>query len=238
MTEAEWQTGTNPTAMLVHILDRANPRKLRLFVCACARQLWALFRDMRSRRGIEVSERYADGQASEAERQAAWTAALEAQADASWDATREAIAAAWTVHHDVTVGAVRVIEDVVRVHARRAALEVARKGLWRAVRETRQAAELLARARQCDLLRDLFGNPWRPVVIDPVWLVWNGATLAHIARVLHDERRWEDLPVLADALEEAGCSDEAILSHCRAGGEHARGCHVLDALLGKRNLVG
>ena len=123
MTEADWLCCTDPALMLAHILDGTSPRKLRLFVCACARQLWGLYRDERSRRGIEVSERFADGKSTEQERQEAWTAALEAQADASWDATREAIAAAWAAHADVTVGARRVIDDVARVHARRAARE-------------------------------------------------------------------------------------------------------------------
>jgi hypothetical protein len=56
--------------------------------------------------------------------------------------------------------------------------------------------------------------------------------VAQVARAIYDGRRFADLPVLADALEESGCTDEAILRHCRSGGEHARGCWVLDALLG------
>ena len=233
MNEEQWQTGTNPSAMLVYILDKASPRKLRLFVCACARQLWDRFRDPRSRAGIEIAERFADEQASEPERQAAWARALEAQAAASWDATLDAIVAACPTYADLTLAGMRVIEAVVRVHARRAAMAVARKGGWRALRQTRESAALLARSRQCDLLRDLFGNPWRPVTVDPIWLAWGSATVPHIARVLYEEQGFDDLPILADALEEAGCSDEAILDHCRAGGEHARGCHVLDALLGR-----
>src|SRR5262245_47064577 len=152
MTESEWLSATDPGAMLAHVLDTASPRKLRLFVCACARQLWDQFRDERSRRGIEVSERFADGLAPEEERQAAWAAAVEARAAATWDATREAIAAAWTALTDAAVGATRVIDDVARVHARRAALDAARKGLWRAVPATRDQAGRSARARQCGLL--------------------------------------------------------------------------------------
>lgn len=233
MTEEGWLSCTNPASMLVYLLDKTGPRKLRLFVCACARQLWDVYHDERSRRGIEASERFADGEAGEAERRAAWVAALEAQADASWDATREAIAAAWAAHADVTVGAIHVIEDVARVHARRAAREAAAKGQWRAVRQARDTAALVVRARQCDLLRDLFGNPWRPVPVAPAWLAWSGGTVPRMARAIYDGRRFDDLPYLADALEEAGCDDGALLAHCRQRGEHARGCHVVDLLLGK-----
>jgi ATP-dependent Clp protease ATP-binding subunit ClpA len=67
--------------------------------------------------------------------------------------------------------------------------------------------------------------------IDPAWLSWNGGTIPKIARVIRQERRWQDLPVLADALEEAGCTDQEILGHCRQAGQHGRGCWVLELLL-------
>ena len=234
MTQHEWLIGTDPAALLVEVLGGCSQRKLRLFVCACARQLWERFRDPRSRRAVEVGERFADDQASEDERQAAWTAALEAQADATWDATLEAQAAAWTVRADVTEVAARVIGYVARLWARRVALGVACKGLsGEAVREARAAADLVARARQCYLLRDVFGNPFRLPAADPRWLNWHGGTVRHIARAIYQERRFDEMPVLADALDDAGCDDAIVLDHCRNGGTHVRGCHVLDLLLGK-----
>jgi hypothetical protein len=86
---------------------------------------------------------------------------------------------------------------------------------------------------RCILLRCIFGNPFRPVTIDPTVLTWNGGTIPRMAQAIYDDRRFADLPILADALEEAGCSEPAILSHCRSGGEHVRGCWVVDLLLGK-----
>jgi hypothetical protein len=92
------------------------------------------------------------------------------------------------------------------------------------------------------LLRDLFGpSPFREVRLDPTWLAWQGSIVVQLARAAYDNR---DLPiggtldgarlaVLADALEEAGCTDSDILEHCRRRAEHVRGCWVLDALLGK-----
>jgi hypothetical protein len=67
---------------------------------------------------------------------------------------------------------------------------------------------------------------------DPAWRDWNGGTVRKLAQAIHDERRFADLPVLADALEEAGCNDESALSHCRdPGARHCLGCWVVDHLL-------
>jgi hypothetical protein len=87
------------------------------------------------------------------------------------------------------------------------------------------------RAAQCDLVRELFGNPFRPPAVERAWLEWGSGSVRHLARVVYEEGRWEDLPVLADALEDPGCADETILAHCRQGGPHARGCWVVDCLL-------
>src|SRR5262249_61550371 len=89
--------------------------------------------------------------------------------------------------------------------------------------------------RHAGLLRDLFGNPFRPPpAAGPGWATADRAVVALMAQAIYDEHPFGGLPVLADALEEAGCGDAAVLGHCRGGGEHARGCWVLDLLLGKR----
>jgi ATP-dependent Clp protease ATP-binding subunit ClpA len=69
--------------------------------------------------------------------------------------------------------------------------------------------------------------------IAPSWLSWRGGTVAKIAQVINADRHWEDLPILADALEEAGCTNQEILNHCRRPGDHSRSCWVIDLLLGK-----
>jgi hypothetical protein len=88
-------------------------------------------------------------------------------------------------------------------------------------------------AGQAALLRCVFDNPFRPVTVAPAWLSWNGATVPKLAQAIYDERRFGDLPILADALEEASCDNSDVLAHCRSGGEHVRGCWVVDLLLGK-----
>jgi hypothetical protein len=87
--------------------------------------------------------------------------------------------------------------------------------------------------RQARILQEIIGNPFRPVPINPSWLTWNGATIPKLAQTVYDDRRFQDLPVLADALEEAGCTNADMLDHCRQPGEHVRGCWVVDLMLGK-----
>jgi hypothetical protein len=80
------------------------------------------------------------------------------------------------------------------------------------------------------LLHELFGNPFQPVRIDPSWRTSDAMALA---KVIAARDEFDSLPVLGDALEEAGCSSAAVLGHCRAGGTHLPGCWLIDLLLGK-----
>jgi hypothetical protein len=82
-----------------------------------------------------------------------------------------------------------------------------------------------------ELLRCIAGNPFHNLTAAPAWLIWGGGTVPRVAQVIYDEHRWEDLPILADALEDAGCTDADILNHCRGSGPHGRGCWVVDAFL-------
>jgi hypothetical protein len=86
---------------------------------------------------------------------------------------------------------------------------------------------------RCDFLREIIGNPFRPITLNRTWLSWNGRTIPKLAQAIYDERAFERLPILADALEEAGCTSAEILDHCRQPGKHVRGCWVVDAVLGK-----
>ena len=81
-----------------------------------------------------------------------------------------------------------------------------------------------------DLVRCVFGNPFRPAQLDPTWRT---STVIALAEGIYADRAFDRLPILADALEDAGCTDGAILDHCRQPGEHVRGCWVVDLVLGK-----
>jgi hypothetical protein len=96
-----------------------------------------------------------------------------------------------------------------------------------------QDAWCLPRLWQRQLLREIFGNPFRPTIIAPAWLNWNHHCVVRLAQAIDDEHDFSRMPILADALEEAGCDDATILRHCREPGEHARGCWLLDRLLGR-----
>ena len=83
-------------------------------------------------------------------------------------------------------------------------------------------------------LRDLLGPlPFRPVSIDPAWLTWHDGLLVSMARRMYDSRDFTDMPILADALEEAGVTDTFLLEHLRGPGPHVRGCFAIDAILGR-----
>jgi len=211
MTEADWLGSTDLTAMVDFLREKASNRKLRLFVCACCRRIWRFFKDKRSRKAVEISERYADGKATDEE-------LANAEGDA-WDAAggegsgSKNEAAAWAASD---------IEAAVSCGPETAAFANGR--VKDAVRE------ILA---QCEVLRDIFGNPLCPTSIAPTWLSWKEATIPKLAQAIYDDRAFDRMPILADALEEAGCTNADILAHCRQPGEHVRGCWVVDLLLGK-----
>ena len=83
---------------------------------------------------------------------------------------------------------------------------------------------------EANLMRDIFGNPFRPVTLDPRWL---SSTVLDLARTIYDERVFERMPILGDALMDSGCDSEEIIKHCQGTGPHVRGCWVVDLILGK-----
>ena len=80
------------------------------------------------------------------------------------------------------------------------------------------------------LLREVFGNPFRPVAVEPAWLT---STVVALAEGIYQDRAFDRLPILADALQDAGCDNEDVLNHCRSDGPHVRGCWVVDLLTGR-----
>jgi hypothetical protein len=213
VTSAEWNRCTDASLMLAFLQGKVSDRKLRLFGVACCRQEWSLFFDQRSKHGVDVSERYADGLATEEELRSAegeawaardliWERSVEegTYEHTGWMAGEAASDAAWAaqVEYDVS----RLMNDLSDRH-------------WR---------------RRCAvLLRDLV-NPFRSIQLFDAWLTPEVVTLA---RHIYHDRDFERMQELAAALEEAGCHDRGLLGHCRSLAAHVRGCWVVDLLLGK-----
>jgi hypothetical protein len=216
--------------MLKFLQGKASERKLRLFAVACCRRLWHLLTEEHLRDAVVMAERFAEGQADAQELGAAAVAAL-ASATHSWASGNPGAGdAAWAVAAAASCQG-DLFENVVRV-AKTASLAVPRiKGsLYQlAARDILRAAEQSAQAQ---LLRDLCA-PFDCPALDPSWLAWHDGTVGKLTQGIYLEDAFEQLPILADALEEAGCADRQILDHLRGPGPHTRGCWPLDLLLGK-----
>jgi hypothetical protein len=208
-SEAEWQTCAEADKMLQFLLHGGgvNTRKLRLFACACCRRILRFQTDDGSRAAVEAAEEYADGLISIQE------LSTRTAGDARWVATM------------MEVGQKKV--------AVMAALHLAGWEASLQPPEAQAAANTTAFAKQAELFRDVFGNPFRPTRIDRAVLAWQGGMVPELAQAIYDDRAFDRLSILADALEQAGCHEADILAHCRGPGPHARGCWVVDLVLGK-----
>jgi hypothetical protein len=215
-SEDEWRSCESPQPLLTYLKSKTSSRKFRLYAAACARRIWSHLSYRESRQSVEVAERFADGQANAKERAAAEEAADDivdviVDEEAGDTAYHAALAAAWCA----------------RSFSRDPDSDSGHAAFYAAT-TVGDKAPFLA------LVHCVFGNPFHPVTAKRTWLTWNDGAVRRVAQAIYDERAFDRMPVLADALEDAGCNDEHILSHCRSAGSHARGCHVLDALLGKK----
>jgi hypothetical protein len=243
MTEAEWLASEEPSAMLARLRDQVSDRKLRLFAVACCRRIEALLAP-ESRLALLVAEELADGQVflapesrqgSNQQRKAARGAAMAAGRPGG-GAAKEAVM--WALAESAPEAAVQAAECA--LHA--AAYDAWRRAgavpypSWVENRLSIYHAFLpVAKREQGALLRDVFGSPFRPPpAIDPAWLAWKDGTVARLAKAMYEKRDFDHLPILADALEEAGCADAELLRHCRTPALHARGCWAVDAVLARK----
>jgi hypothetical protein len=174
MTEAEWLGCDDPERMLTFAGGKVSGRKLRLFAVACCRRIWHMLTDKRCRRAVEVAEHYADGRANAGELAAAQEAVegVHAGVDPRWGA-------AWGVASAEAVNAA-----------------------WETLREAAGwgVTALAERRAFAPLLRDVFGPlPFRPF---PHNTSWRTPAVLALARTVYAEGRFEDMPILADALEE------------------------------------
>jgi hypothetical protein len=215
VTEADWLAATDPEAMLDQLADQISDRKLRLFAVASVRQVLYIARDARSRHAVEVAERFADGSATTQERAVAERHALEAVAALPAGGIRwfAAMAAKTTVAEKLSARAVST--------------------------QTRPSDPMYQehnqprKKRQADFIRDIAGNPFRFEALKPEWFIGIGERIPQLASAIYANRSWDRLPLLADALEDAGWTDAELLCHLRGPGPHVRGCWAVDLVLEK-----
>jgi hypothetical protein len=204
MKEAEWLAGNDPGQMLRFIQFVASDRRLRLAACGCCRSSWDALPDGRSRAAVEVGERFADGEASGSERRDAWAEAKLAIDEFTAKKETEAAHLAAMARSCVTGPIIREAES--------------------------EHFPLTDHPAISHYLHEVFGNPHRPARFDPRW---RSVAAVALATKMYADRDFAAMPILADALEEAGCDNADILAHCRGDGPHVRGCRVVDLLLGK-----
>jgi hypothetical protein len=190
-----------------------------LFGCACCRRVIDLFPDEPFWPVVGLVEQLADGAANQAEVDAALQNAARIVRPGETDPVRQAR------------GNLREAVRKLSGPASHAAIACSSIGIairWLGPGEDAECAQ------QAKILRDIFGNPFRPLpAVKSAWRIWNSGAAIQLARAIYEDRRFQDMPILADALEDAGCQDTEILAHCRQAEGHVRGCWVLDLLLSK-----
>jgi hypothetical protein len=234
---------------LLETKKNADPRKLRLFACACCRSIWNVIPDT-AKGKVEVAERFADGKATEEE-------LLRASENAGRISNRMRLKIDDSItNHRKANGEAREKKRVIRerLSAEQSAAKAASQSATsNAHKAAQRVASMVSYAAYCwqlanvschnvemrrrvggkyrGLIHSIFQDIFNSVEINPEWLTWQNGTVRRVAQFIYDEHRFQDMPILADALEEAGCNDKRILAHCRRKFTHYRGCFVVDAVL-------
>jgi hypothetical protein len=206
MTEAEWLACDNLKKALAELQLKKSPRKFHLCAVACCRRVWHRITNDESRRALDEADLYADGRAAEVATRTSWILPNGSGAD-----------------HAV-VWASALVRGANGPHVA--------WPLWQCA--SIASADDPMPLEQRRLMHDIFGGPAHLIraAVTPLTVT--------LGRAAYNERALPSghldnarLAVLSDALEEAGCADEAILSHLRSPGPHVRGCWALDLVLGK-----
>jgi len=246
VTEQEWMGCTNLKQMLTchrgnchwtkRLLvllgmskRRVCMRKLRLFLCACLRRFPVVTRDSPSIDALGLCEQYADGLVSKQELHTA-RITLPKGTDIFWP-TREVVRSLLSADGEDRLLGVAYLASLLMAKMKVGSHHYS-------IGDTSYPARL-ERARldevrtQSQLLRDILGSPFAKVVVSPSWRT---ATVLQLARTIYHEHVSYLMPVMGKALHEAGCDDDTILNHCRQPSVHARGCWLIDLLLGSDRL--
>ncbi len=246
MTEAEWLACPDPQPMLELLRRRANDRKVRLFAVACCRRVWSTLEHEEFRDAVRTAELFADALVDRDELLQAYEKARVIFVTLHGKDSGPGAALAASGFPGPSKSFLQRVADALddpwwedefdRGDPLAPALVTARRAAWAAAdlqgqRHVLAAPATIAEHReQAALVRCLFGNPFRP---RPVWAAPLSRTVRALAEGIYAERAFDRMPFLADALEASGGTNADLIEHCRSGREHARGCRVVDLLLGK-----
>jgi hypothetical protein len=239
VNEAEWLSCTDPQEMLeaLRAAGAATDRKLRLFAVACCRRIWNVIRDKQSKAAVECSEKNADGQIGKEQLVAASKDSHEVWRRRAWRQNSRPNRPVAYAAEAATFAGNATGRPTEFFHRMRLAAKVS----LTAELQTAGSVPSQPVLERCLLLREVFGNPFgAPPTIPPCVSTWNGGTVVRLADAVYEDRvlpagtfRPDRVAVLADALEEAGVTDDAILAHLRGPAAQVRGCFVVDLLLGR-----
>jgi hypothetical protein len=212
VTEDEWTASEDLDSLLdaAKAMKRLPARKARLFAGGCFRLVWDVIRADDIRLAVDMSDSRADKKIGQQELERhRYPMTVPSDNVRSWLAVAVQSLATSNLNPSYVAWQVRTAtqNDTYR-HARRG---------------------IPCRA-QADLIREVVANPFRPIAFDPRWRTED---VLGLARGIYEDRAFDRLPLLGDALMDAGCAEEAILAHCRSEGPHVRGCWAVDMVLGK-----
>jgi hypothetical protein len=237
MDEAEWANWSHPETFLDYVrgpdssMSRpfvATNRQLILWACACCRRIGHLFHDAGCLTAILAAEGFADGELTYDDLTAVW------DDGSKWHSETYYATSALSVRSLVTQSCAHLIEGIDSAFDGMytpflSPADDATRWAVAAIREyAGKGAADREKITQCSILRDILGNPFRPVRCSAEWRTF---AVTALADEIYDDRRFADLPELATALIDAGCDNDDVLSHCRSDEPHFRGCWVVDMLL-------
>jgi hypothetical protein len=218
MTEEEWLADADMEKKVQYVYKQKQTRKVRLFSCGCCRQLAPWIKNDRLLQAIERAEKFADGELSESTLDK-WRLEVNRL---ERDVPRSPYTAERAVYH-----AIRCVCLVPKYFGY--------TSVWRTLLTSNTSFgpefSATAPALAYALFRDIFANPFRQVVSEDAWRT---STVVALAKQMYQSRDFSTMPILADALQDAGCESEVMLNHCRDEKQiHVRGCWLVDQVLNK-----
>jgi hypothetical protein len=220
MNKENWSACANAWDMLESLRGKASERKLRLLACAFCRRISHLLTP-EDYSDLELGEKVAEG-------------LLPVDSPVVTDARNRRYGTPPFPASMVAAKAPLLVNPFLAAGAGASSASDALADSSDGSKEStaRLACKLAEQKEQAGLVRDVFGHLYFSGKVDSSWLRWNDGMVPDLARSIYKRRRFEDMPILHDALLDAGCDNQDILDHCESPGPHVRGCWVLDQILG------